>query len=85
MRFPNVVWSLMYHALAKKGEETLMVARGKKSSASFDFTAVDAFNILFTDNDLSGLEKRMRKPSTKALENMRQQMMNYRGGEIARG
>ena len=80
-----MVWLLMYHALAKKGEETLMVARGKKSSASFDFTAVGAFNILFTDNDLSGLEKRMRKPSAKALENMRQQMMTYRGGKIARG
>ena len=45
------VWSLMYHSLAKKGEEPLMVAKGKDSGASFDFTAVDAFNLLSPDND----------------------------------
>ena len=35
----------------KKGEEPLMVAKGKDSGASFDFTAVDAFNLLSPDND----------------------------------
>ena len=80
MDFPHIIWSLMYHTLAKKGEEPLVVAKGKKSRASFDFTAVDVFNLLFPDNDWSGLEKRIRKPSAKALENMRQQMMNCRGG-----
>ena len=79
VEFPHVIWSLMYHDLAKKGEDTIMVAKGKKSSASFEFTAVDTFNLLFPVNDWSGLEKRMRKPSAKALENMRQQMMNCRG------
>ena len=72
VQFPHVVWSLMYHVLAKNGEEPLIVAKGKKPSASFDFTAVDAFNLLFPDNDWRGLEKRMKKPSAKALENMRQ-------------
>ena len=85
VEFPHVVWSLMYYALAKKGEEPLTVAKGKKSSASFDLTTVNTFNLLFPDNDWSGLEKRMKKPSAKALENMRQQMMNCRGREIARG
>ena len=35
VEFPHMVWSLMYHALAKQREELLMVAKGKKSSASF--------------------------------------------------
>ena len=62
-----------------------MVAKGKKSSASFDFTAVNAFNLFFPDKDWNSLEKRMGKTSAKALENMRQQMINCRGGKGSQG
>ena len=65
VQFPHVVWSLMYHVLAKNGEEPLIVAKGKKPSASFDFTAVDAFSLFVPNIDLSGLEKRMQNLAQK--------------------
>ena len=79
VRYPNVIWSLLYHALIEKTTQSIEVVEGDSVNKCFEFTGEDAFLILFPDCDWTFLKRRIRKPSEKANENLRQQMMNCRG------
>ena len=80
VQYPNIIWSLLYHALIKKAVQSLEFVEGESCNKCFDFTATDAFVMLFPGYDWTLLEKRPKMPSEKAKENMRQQMINCRGG-----
>ena len=80
VRYPNVIWSLLYHALIEKTKQSIEVVEGDSVNECFEFTGKDAFEILFPDYDWTFLNtKRQRKLSEKAKENLRQQMINCRG------
>ena len=79
VQYPNVIWSLLYHALIEKTTQSIEVVEGDSVNKCFEFTGEDAFLILFPDCDWTFLKRRIRRLSKKANENLRQQMMNCRG------
>ena len=80
VRYPNIIWSLLYHALIEKTKQSIEVVEGDSVNKCFEFTGEDAFEILFpVGYDWTFLNRRIRKLSKKANENLRQQMMNCRG------
>ena len=66
VQYPNVIWSLLYHALIKNTVQSLDFVEGGSCNKYFDFTATDAFVMLFPGYDWTLLEKKQKMSSEKS-------------------